>query len=101
MPTMKDDGFNVMNWSGSFDGPWTREAEDKYKKGRFNGLALTTSMNWTPADLKFLHEPAPIRRASKGGGRSGCVSDRNAGRFILGHRFPSCGARDCSTPSST
>lgn len=46
--------YRVLQWSGSFDGPWSEAAEKRYREGGFDGLILTPSSTWTPQDLEFL-----------------------------------------------
>jgi hypothetical protein len=46
--------FKIMQWNGSFDGPWSEDAERKYREGSFNGLSVTGSSDWNPANLDFV-----------------------------------------------
>jgi hypothetical protein len=46
--------FNIMQWNGSFDGPWSEDAERKYREGGFDGLSITGGPDWNPASLDFV-----------------------------------------------
>ena len=46
--------YRVLQWSGSFDGPWSEAAEKQYREAGFDGLILSPSSTWTPPDLEFL-----------------------------------------------
>lgn len=54
-------GYKVLQWSGGFDGPWEAGAADRYRKGEFDGLSLSSGAEWAPADLEFLRELPGLR----------------------------------------
>jgi hypothetical protein len=56
--------FKIMQWNGSFDGPWSEVAERKYREGGFNGLSIAGSSDWNPANLDFVLSLDEIRSFS-------------------------------------
>jgi hypothetical protein len=53
--------FKIMQWNGSFDGPWSEDAERKYREGGYNGLSIAGSSDWNPANLDFVLSLDEIR----------------------------------------
>lgn len=53
--------FKIMQWNGSFDGPWSEDAERKYREEGFDGLSITGSLDWNPASLDFVLSLGRIR----------------------------------------
>lgn len=53
--------YRILQWSGSFDGPWSENAENRYRDGGFDGLIITPSSTWSPSDLEFLHRLPGLR----------------------------------------
>jgi len=50
-----------MRWDGSFDGPWSSEAVEKYRSGGFDGLSVTPGSEWNPASLDLLKDLPGLR----------------------------------------
>lgn len=55
------ENYRVLQWNGSFDGPWSDNAENRYREGGFDGLILSPSKTWVPPDLEFLHRLHGLR----------------------------------------
>lgn len=46
--------FKILHWSGSFDGPWSEDAERRYREGGFDGISITANSTEPLADLELL-----------------------------------------------
>jgi hypothetical protein len=55
------ESYHVLQWSASFDGPWSEIAENRYREGEFDGLSLSQSATWMPSNLEFLHRLDGLR----------------------------------------
>lgn len=56
-----DGEYQVMRWDGGFDGPWSSDAVEKYRKGGFDGLSLTPGGGWVPQDLRLVNDLPNLR----------------------------------------
>jgi len=56
--------FRTLQWSGSFDGPWSAEARARYLDGGYDGLSVSAGQEWMQNDLGFLRELAGLRYLS-------------------------------------
>lgn len=52
---MTQQPFHIMHWNLAFDGPWSPEADARYREGGHDGLYLTPGpKESTPRDLDFI-----------------------------------------------
>jgi len=54
-------GFRVMQWHSAMDGPWSAEAERRFRERDYDGLVVVPSKAWTPPDLDFVRELEGLR----------------------------------------
>lgn len=57
-------GFKILQWSGSFDGPWSDEASSRYREGGYDGLSVYAGMGWNGGDIGFLDGLVGLRYLS-------------------------------------
>ena len=53
--------FRVMQWHSAMDGPWSAEAERRFRERGYDGLAVVPSKAWTPPNLDFVRELDGLR----------------------------------------
>ena len=53
-----------MQWSGSFDGPWSGEARSRYLDGGYDGLSVSAGQEWRQNELRFLEGLTGLRYLS-------------------------------------
>jgi hypothetical protein len=53
--------YRVMHWHSAMDGPWSPEAERRFREGGFDGLMLVPDAQWHPPSLAFLHDLPGLR----------------------------------------
>jgi hypothetical protein len=56
--------YNVLNWSGSFDGPWSDEAVKRYRENGCDGLSIAAGADIAPPNLGFLHNLGGLKYLS-------------------------------------
>lgn len=56
--------FKILHWNCSFDGPWSDDAERRYREGGFDGLSMTASSTESFANLELLSAMHGLRYLS-------------------------------------